>query len=50
LPTDFLIHSLPLILPNAVSFFLSFPLLVMKVRFSRVAAVQSDNEAIEAGF
>ena len=31
----FLIHSLPLILPNAVTFLLAFPLLVMKVRFDR---------------
>ena len=29
----FLIHSLPLILPNAVTFLLAFPLLVMKLRF-----------------
>ncbi len=29
----FLIHSLPIILPNAVTFFLSAPLLVMKVRY-----------------
>lgn len=32
----FLIHSLPIILPNAVTFFLAFPLLVMKLRY-RVA-------------
>jgi MtN3 and saliva related transmembrane protein len=29
----FLIHSLPIILPNAVTFFLAFPLLVMKLRY-----------------
>jgi MtN3 and saliva related transmembrane protein len=29
----YLIHSLPIILPNAVTFLLAFPLLVMKVRF-----------------
>jgi MtN3 and saliva related transmembrane protein len=29
----FLIHSLPLILPNAITFLLAFPLLVMKLRF-----------------
>ena len=29
----FMIHSLPIILPNAVTFFLSAPLLVMKVRY-----------------
>ena len=28
-----LIHSLPLILPNAVTFLLAFPLLIMKLRF-----------------
>ena len=28
-----LIRSLPLILPNAITFFLAFPLLVMKLRF-----------------
>ena len=28
-----MIHSLPLILPNAITFFLAFPLLVMKLRF-----------------
>jgi len=28
-----MIRSLPLILPNAVTFFLAFPLLVMKLRF-----------------
>ena len=29
----FLIHSLPLILPNAITFLLAFPLLIMKLRF-----------------
>jgi MtN3 and saliva related transmembrane protein len=29
----FLIHSLPIILPNAVTFLLAFPLLIMKLRF-----------------
>lgn len=29
----FLIHSMPIILPNAVTFFLAFPLLIMKLRF-----------------
>ncbi len=28
-----MIRSLPLILPNAITFFLAFPLLVMKLRF-----------------
>ena len=45
-----LIHSLPIILPNAVTFFLAFPLLVMKLRFSKVAAIQDDGEVIGAGF
>jgi MtN3 and saliva related transmembrane protein len=34
----YLIHSLPIILPNAVTFLLAFPLLVMKVRFHGRAA------------
>jgi MtN3 and saliva related transmembrane protein len=29
----FLIHSLPLILPNSITFLLAFPLLIMKLRF-----------------
>jgi uncharacterized protein with PQ loop repeat len=29
----FMIHSLPIILPNAVTFFLSAPLLIMKLRY-----------------
>ena len=29
----FLIHSLPMILPNAITFFLAFPLLIMKLRY-----------------
>jgi uncharacterized protein with PQ loop repeat len=44
----FLIHSLPIILPNAVTFFLAFPLLVMKLRFSGAASAE-DPEAGEAG-
>ena len=28
-----MIHSLPIILPNAVTFFLSTPLLMMKLRY-----------------
>ncbi len=31
----FMIHSLPIILPNAVTFFLSAPLLMMKLRYQR---------------
>ena len=49
----FLIHSLPLILPNAVTFFLAFPLLIMKLRFSRLSAVDAideNGEVISAGF
>lgn len=37
----FLIHSLPIILPNAVTFFLAFPLLVMKLRFGGAASASS---------
>jgi len=37
----FLIHSLPIMLPNAVTFFLAFPLLVMKLRFHRYGAEQA---------
>ena len=36
-----MIHSLPIILPNGVTFFLAFPLLVMKLRFSGKAAEES---------
>jgi MtN3 and saliva related transmembrane protein len=44
----FLIRSLPIILPNAVTFFLAFPLLIMKLRFSGQAAVEAINEDGEA--
>jgi len=37
----FLIHSLPIILPNAVTFLLAFPLLMMKLRFRRHTAEQA---------
>jgi MtN3 and saliva related transmembrane protein len=33
-----LIHSLPLILPNAITFFLAFPLLIMKLRYGNLHA------------
>jgi len=33
----FMIHSLPIILPNAVTFCLSAPLLMMKVRYRKTA-------------
>jgi MtN3 and saliva related transmembrane protein len=49
----FLIHSLPIILPNAVTFFMAFPLLVMKLRFGREtkAAPAAENRKIaEAGY
>src|SRR5215469_9354325 len=36
----FLIHSLAIILPNAVTFFLAFPLLVMKLRFSTPSSAE----------
>jgi MtN3 and saliva related transmembrane protein len=41
----FLIHSLPLILPNAITFFLAFPLLIMKLRYHADATAEavSDN-------
>jgi MtN3 and saliva related transmembrane protein len=35
----FLIRSLPIIVPNAVTFFLAFPLLIMKLRFPSNSAV-----------
>jgi MtN3 and saliva related transmembrane protein len=39
----FLIHSLPIILPNSVTFLLSFPLLVMKLRYGRGELVQPES-------
>lgn len=33
-----MIRSLPIILPNGVTFFLAFPLLIMKLRFSDAAS------------
>ncbi|HEY4930782.1 MAG TPA: SemiSWEET transporter [Terriglobales bacterium] len=44
----FLIHSLPLILPNAITFFLAFPLLLMKLRYHEPAAAGHDGGASEA--
>ena len=38
----FLIHSLPIILPNAITFFLAFPLLIMKVRYRSLAGGPGD--------
>ena len=49
----FLLHSLPIMLPNAVTFFLAFPLLVMKLRFnkSETTAPRADNrEVAEVGY
>jgi MtN3 and saliva related transmembrane protein len=49
----FLIHSLPIILPNAVTFFLAFPLLVMKLRFSTgpaAARIAESPEIAKAGY
>src|SRR5271169_3138454 len=40
----FLIHSLPLILPNAITFFLAFPLLIMKLRYHHAVAGPADGE------
>lgn len=40
----FLIHSLPIILPNTITFFLAFPLLIMKLRYRNTAAVPADGE------
>jgi len=41
-----MIRSLPLILPNSVTFLLAFPLLVMKLRFQSdpAASVDEDND------
>ena len=36
----FLIHSLPIILPNAVTFLLAFPLLIMRLKYGRRAEKQ----------
>ena len=38
-----MIRSLPLILPNAVTFYLAFPLLVMKLRFQEGTAASLDD-------
>lgn len=48
----FLIHSLPIILPNAVTFFLAFPLLIMKLRYHGETAVDplsEDGETASSG-
>jgi MtN3 and saliva related transmembrane protein len=49
----FLIHSLPLILPNAVTFFLAFPLLIMKLRYHREVVseeISADSEVSRTGY
>jgi MtN3 and saliva related transmembrane protein len=43
----FLIRSLPLILPNAITFFLAFPLLIMKIRYRHMTLVPANSEAGE---
>jgi len=43
----FLIRSLPLILPNAITFFLAFPLLIMKMCYREAVAVPANSEASE---
>jgi len=43
----FLIRSLPLILPNAITFFLAFPLLIMKIRYRHMTTVPAKSEAGE---
>src|SRR5208283_5228186 len=43
----FLIHSLPLILPNLITFFMAFPLLIMKLRYRGESANESDGESRE---
>ena len=39
-----LIRSLPLILPNAITFFLAFPLLIMKLRYRNVSSIGMNGE------
>lgn len=40
----FLIRSLPIILPNAITFFLAFPLLIMKMRYRDAVTVLANRE------
>ena len=42
-----LIHSLPIVLPNAVTLLLAFPLLMMKLRFGRGTRTSRINESTE---
>jgi MtN3 and saliva related transmembrane protein len=39
-----LIRSLPLILPNAITFFLAFPLLIMKLRYHEDGVAETSGE------
>src|ERR1017187_2034801 len=41
----FLIGSLPIILPNAITFFLAFPLLIMKIRYRQMTTAPANSEA-----
>ena len=41
------IHSAPIILPNAVTFFLAFPLLLMKLRFRDESRINAAPELVE---
>ena len=46
-----LIRSLPIILPNAITFFLAFPLLIMKLRYREIVATETagnDGEPVRA--
>ena len=45
----FLIHSLPLILPNAITFFLAFPLLIMKLRYREATDMTANRGNGDAG-
>jgi len=40
----FLIRSLPIMLPNAITFFLAFPLLIMKMRYHDGVAASANGE------
>lgn len=44
----FMIHSLPIILPNAITFFLSAPLLVMKLRYKEASVANEHDFPIRA--
>jgi len=44
-----MIRSLPIILPNAVTFLLAFPLLVMKLRFTSDASARLIDNRVASG-